>query len=249
MAFAQLLPPGPAGSAEDFHTGLGLGEGRSLPRPYLACNFVASLDGKATAAGRTAPLSDPADRRVFHLLRTQVDAILVGTGTLRVERYGPLIKNAELAAIRAAEGRPAQPLAVMVSRTGDLPSDIPLFTDPASRVAAYVPSPRASAPAGVAATVHMHGTGGQAPRLGEVLCSLREEHGVGTVLCEGGPALFNSLLAEDLVDEFFLTLAPVLIGGGEFPVTVGAALAAPRAMRLTRALAADGQLFLRYARD
>jgi riboflavin-specific deaminase-like protein len=249
MAFAQLLPPGRAGSAEEFHTGLGLGEGWSLPRPYLACNFVASLDGKATAAGRTAPLSDPVDRRVFHLLRTQVDAILVGTGTLRVERYGPLIKNAELAAIRAAEGRPPQPLAVIVSRTGDLPSDIPLFADPASRVAAYVPSPRASAPADAAATVHLHGTGGEAPRLGAVLRSLREEHGVGTILCEGGPALFNSLLAEDLVDEFFLTLAPVLIGGGEFGVTVGEPLASRRSMRLARALAADGQLFLRYARD
>src|SRR5579871_1944621 len=174
MVFAQLLPAGRSGSAEEFYTGLCLGEGWSCSRPYMACNFVASLDGKATAAGRTAPLSDPADRRVFHLLRTQVDAILVGTGTLRVERYGPMIKNAELAAIRVAEGRPAQPLAVIVSRTGQLPTDIPLFADPASRVAAYVPSPRTSAPADVAATLHMHGTGGEIPTLPAVLRSLRE---------------------------------------------------------------------------
>src|SRR5579872_2246244 len=139
MPLEQAIPPGPPGPAERFYTGLCLERGASEHRPYVVCNFVASLDGKSTAGGRAAPLSDPDDRWVFHLLRTQVDAVLVGTGTLRVERYGPLIKNEQLAQIRVDEGRPPQPLAVIVSRSGVLPLDIPLFGDPASRLAIYAP--------------------------------------------------------------------------------------------------------------
>jgi len=64
-------------------------------RPYTFVNFVASLDGRATVSGRSAPLSDPGDRALFHVLREAVDAVMAGTGTLRVERYGRVIKSAE----------------------------------------------------------------------------------------------------------------------------------------------------------
>jgi riboflavin biosynthesis pyrimidine reductase len=81
-----------------------------------------------------------------------------------------------------------------------------------------------------------------------VLRSLRQDHGVQSLLCEGGPVMFNAMLAEDLVDELFLTLAPTLVGGAELGITAGPALLRSVPLRLEWALELDGQLFLRYVR-
>ena len=54
--------------------------------------------------GRSAPLGGPADRALFHALRARADAVMVGAGTVRDERYGPLIRDAESASARRREG-------------------------------------------------------------------------------------------------------------------------------------------------
>ncbi|HZE03646.1 MAG TPA: dihydrofolate reductase family protein, partial [Solirubrobacteraceae bacterium] len=64
----------------------------------------------------------------------------------------------------------------------------------------------------------------------------------------GGPELFTALLAEDLVDELFLTLAATIVGGGELQVTSGRTLDHLLPLRLIWALERDGNLFLRYSR-
>jgi riboflavin biosynthesis pyrimidine reductase len=143
MRLTQAFPAGPDVTPEDRYTRLGLSDRASDDRPYVVCNFVSSADGKATATGRTAPLANAADRAVFHLLRTQVDALLAGTGTMRTERYGPPIREPRLSDIRVAEGRARRPLAVVISRSGEVPFEIPLFADAAIDVILYVP---ASAP-------------------------------------------------------------------------------------------------------
>ena len=56
--------------------------------------------------------------------------------------------------------------------------------------------------------------------LDAVLHTLRRDHGVETLLCEGGPTLFGALLRAGLVDELFLTLAPSLVGGASGPAVV-----------------------------
>jgi len=249
MLFQPAIPPGAPAPPESFYTGLGLGDRAPADRPYVVCNFVSSADGKATAKGRTALLGGEGDRRMFHLLRTQVDAILAGTGTLRVERYGPLIREPRLAEIRVREQRAAQPLGVVITRSGRVPWDIPLFAANESRVAVYAPA-GVEVPSTVAAlTVHELVPDDGRDGLAAVLRSLRRDHGVRSLLCEGGPALFTSLVAHDLVDELFLTLAPTLVGGDELGITTGIGLDEPMALRLARALEQDGNLFLRYVRD
>jgi riboflavin biosynthesis pyrimidine reductase len=251
MIFERLIPPGAPEVPDRLYTNLRLREQAPDDRPFVVCNFVTSLDGKSTVGGRTRPLSDPSDRSVFHLLRSQVDAIVAGTGTLRVERYGPLVSRAQIADIRDAERISAQPLAVVISRTGAIPYDIPLFDDPSGEVAVYLPI-SAPAPPACAARLHVHRIEGGGGDLLSVLRSLRQDHDVHSLLCEGGPLLFNSLLAADLVDELFLelflTLAPTLVGGGEHGVTEGPPTAATLDLRLVSAFAHDSQLFLRYAR-
>jgi riboflavin biosynthesis pyrimidine reductase len=247
MLFERVIPPGAPEVPDRLYANLHLGERAPQDRPLVICNFVASLDGKSTVGGRTRPLSDPSDRAAFHLLRSQVDAVAVGTGTLRVERYGPLVSREHIARIRVEEGLSPQPLAVVISRSGAIPYDIPLFGDPGSEVAVYLPM-SAPAPPPCAARLHLHRLESEGDDLLSVLRSLREHHDVLSLLCEGGPLLFNSLLAADLVEELFLTLAPTLVGGGEHGVTEGAPVAVNMNLRLVSAFAHDSQLFLRYAR-
>jgi riboflavin biosynthesis pyrimidine reductase len=235
MQFRRAVPPGPAISPEDLYTGLALEDHAGPDRPYVVSNFVSSADGKATVSGRTAALGGEGDRKVFHLLRTQADAILAGTGTLRIERYGPLIRSAEMVRIRAREGRQAQPLAVVVSRSGDVPFEIPLFADPGSRVALYAPA-GTRVPGDCAAHVTVHELGETERPAGDVLRSLRQDHEVRSLLCEGGPILFDAMLAEDVVDELFLTLAPALVGGQELGITAGVPLERPLSLRMIWAL-------------
>jgi 5-amino-6-(5-phosphoribosylamino)uracil reductase len=135
---------------------------------------------------------------------------------------------------------------VVVSRSGRIPFEIPLFGDARARVALYAPA--ATTVPRTEAEVIRHDLSGSGDELGAVLRSLRADHGVRSQLCEGGPALFDAMLAEDLVDELFLTLAPALAGGGELGITTGAGLAALAPLRLIWVLEHEGNLFLRYSR-
>jgi 5-amino-6-(5-phosphoribosylamino)uracil reductase len=195
-------------------------------RPYVLANFVASVDGHATVADNSRKLSDAADRELFYALRERVDAVLVGTGTLAAEHYKRMLPASERRERRLAAGRPAEPLAVTVSRSGRVPRDIPLFADTPDRVLVFEAD-------GVP--------------LDAVLHTLRRDHGVETLLCEGGPTLFGALLRAGLVDELLVTLAPVLVGGASGPAVVsGPPPEAPADLKLLGALEHDGTLFLRY---
>ena len=208
-------------SVEEAAGGLRFGDRAPADRPFIALNMVSSADGKATLAGKTAPMSAPADRELFHHLRTQADGILVGAGTVRAERYGPVTKSPELQAKRERACVRPDALAVIATRTGDLPDDLPLLVrDPASvRVIADIRS----------------GLG-----------ALRAE-GIRSLLCEGGPTLNATLFAESLIDELFLTLAPTLAGAAEhLTILEGLPLPRPVNLELLSVHEADSHLFMRY---
>lgn len=245
MEFQPAIPPGPPAPPEAFYTGLDLGVRASAERPYIVANFIASADGKATAEGRTAPLGSPGDRAAFHLLRTEVDAVLAGTRTMFIENYGPLAKNADLTDRRVRAGRAPQPLGVVISRSGTIPFDIPLFADAASHVAVYAPAGTDIPETAAEVTVHELPEGDEG--LAQIMRALRTDHGVRSLLCEGGPSLFSALLLDGLVDELFLTMAPKLVGGDGMTITTGRPLDELAGLRLVQALEQDGTLFLRYA--
>jgi riboflavin-specific deaminase-like protein len=253
----RVFPDQARVDAADSISGLRLAELAPPERPYLVLDMVASADGKATVEGRTRALGNEADRVVFHHLRTQADALLVGAGTLRIERYGRLIKWPELRAKREREGLSPDPTAIVASARLDLAPDLPLLADPDARVVLLTSSELELQ--GVAAHVQYlraptealepHTDPGGAPRfrLRPMLERLRSEHGVRSVLCEGGPTLNADLLAEGLVDELFLCVAPLLAGGGEAPTIVaGGPLPEPAAMELVWAYESESHLLLRY---
>jgi riboflavin-specific deaminase-like protein len=214
-------------------------------RPYTIANFVTSADGRATFQGRSGGLSDPADRQLFHGLRERVDAILVGTGTLRVERYGRLVPDPARRQRRAASGLNPEPLACIVSRSGELPDDIPLFADPGARAVVFTSRPlHASHLAAHVKVVHVDE--GELT-MTTVLRRLRAAYDVRALLCEGGPTLMGALLHENLVDELFVSHEAKLVGGGTAPtIASGPALSDLRPLALLSVHERDGALFLRY---
>jgi riboflavin-specific deaminase-like protein len=245
MALRRLYPEPGEVAVEEAVAGLRLAERAADGRPYVIDNMVATADGRAAIDGRAGPVGDPIDRQLFLRLRTQVDCVLVGAGTLRAERYGHLVRSPELRAAREAEGLQPEPLGCVLTRTLDLPWDTSLWTDAASRVALYTSSPRNPPPC--AATVTVHRMAEAELTVERALRSLRADHAVRSVLCEGGPTLNRELLEADCLDELFLAVEPKLAGGGDEPTIVsGPPLQPPGRLELVWILEGDGALFLRY---
>jgi riboflavin-specific deaminase-like protein len=245
MPFRQLLPsPGTVDVAE-LLASLDLAARAPSDRPYTIVNFVASADGRATFRGRSGKLGDDGDREVFHALREQVGAVLIGTGTLRAERYGRIISNPETRQRRAQRGRRPEPLACLATRSGEVPLDIPLFAEAEAKVLIFSPSEVDIGSCRADVEVVRLDPGELS--FHTVLRHLHDHHGVRLLLCEGGPTVTGALLHEGVVDELFLTLAPKLTGGGQGPaITSGPELAEPAALTLAWALERAGSLYLRY---
>jgi 5-amino-6-(5-phosphoribosylamino)uracil reductase len=245
VVFRRLLPDAAEGlTADAVASGLRLADLAPAERPYLVLNMAATADGRVAVGGRSAPVAGSADRALFHELRTQADAVMAGAGTARTERYRPVVKSDELRAKREREGTGADPLAVIVSGSLDLPHDLPLLQDPGSRVAIVTASEERLE--GVRARVEYLR---QPPLrlLAPALRTLRTEHGVRSILCEGGPLLNSELLREDLVDELFLCVSPKLTGDSSQPASVeGPALPAPRELELVSLHEAEEHVFFRY---
>jgi riboflavin-specific deaminase-like protein len=245
MTLTRLLPEpcGPT-TPEEAYTGLRLADLAPADRPWTVANMVTSLDGKATLHGRTRELSSDMDRRIFHLLRTQCDAVLVGTRTIRDEGYGPLIKNDELRALRVADGLAPDPVCVTLSRGLDLPVETPLFQDERSHV--IVGTAADAEPPATPARVEVLRFSEAELRPAALLRRLHAEHGIRSVLCEGGPTVLGLLVAEHALDELFLCLAPFLVGGpGELGMLRGTAPEAPLRTTPMGLYQADGALFQR----
>jgi riboflavin-specific deaminase-like protein len=214
-------------------------------RPYVIANFVSSVDGRAAFRGRSGALGDDGDHALFHGLREQVDAVLAGTGTLRAERYGRLVRTPERVQRRVERGLAPTPLLCVITRSGVLPSDIPLLDDPESVVVVYAGAPVELTGAAADVRVTQLDPAELTPQT--AMRHLRDDHGVRAVLCEGGPTLFGALVSAGTVDELFLTLAPKLTGGGTAPsITAGPELPDLAALALEWVLARQDSLFLRY---
>jgi riboflavin-specific deaminase-like protein len=242
----RLLPEPAELTPFEAVSGMRLGDLAPPDRPYLVLNMVATLDGRITIDGRSGPIGDEADRELFHGFRTQADAVMVGAGTIRTERYGRIAKKPERREQRVAEGLEPDPLAVIVSARLRVPVDLPLLQDPDSTVAILTASSEELPEATPARVEYLRGPAGVELELRPLLERLRAEHGVRSILCEGGPSLNESLVREGLVDELFLSVAPKLAGGPPLTVLTGDPLAEPLEAELAWLLEHEGHLFGRY---
>ena len=212
-------------------------------RPLVAMNFAATVDGRATIGGVSGPIGSAADTTMLARLRTRFDAVMIGAGTMRAERYGRLVTKQETREHRERLGLPHDPLMVIVSGRLDLPWDAPLFTE-GGRVLIFTAAETELPETESSVRVVRH------EGFVDVVAALhhlRAERGIRALLCEGGPGLHGELEAAGLVDELFLTIAPKLVGGGA-PRIVEGELPAVAELDLAWLLEQDGELFARYRR-
>jgi riboflavin biosynthesis pyrimidine reductase len=191
-------------------------------RPWIELCMVAGLDGSTVVDRNSRALSNPTDQQLLITLRSLVDMVLVGAGTVRAEGYGP-------------PKRPELRIAV-VSRTADFDFDQPLWTS--GRAILILPT---DAPAVPVETVRAG--------VGQVdIAAAVAQLDARVVQAEGGSTLNGMLAAAGLIDELNLTISPQLNGGTGARLTAGAPdLVTP--MRLAHVLEDTGFLFTRYVRQ
>jgi riboflavin biosynthesis pyrimidine reductase len=252
-ALRRLLPLGEPISVERFVAELDLADradARTDSRPYLLLNMISTADGRATLDGRSGDIGEVADKALFLELRTAVDAVMVGAGTLRAERYRRLVRAERRREARRERGLAEEPLACIVSGRLALDSEIPLLADPDARVAILTSSEASLSEDCAAEIEYVRAARDGVLDLPAAMAELHERFGVRTLLCEGGPHLGAQLLAEGLLDELFLSLSPKLAGGDAISETLrilsGPELNPPVALELVSALEHDSHLFLRY---
>jgi len=86
----RLLPdPGPTTIDEQLD-GYRPWEHPRAQRPFVAMNFAVTVDGRATIGGVSGPIGSSTDTQMLSRLRTRFDAVMIGAGTMRAERYGEI---------------------------------------------------------------------------------------------------------------------------------------------------------------
>ena len=155
---------------------------KQLGRPFVTLKWASSLDGRIAATdGSSKWISGEESRRDAHLLRRDVDAILVGTGTV-------IADDPELTA-RDQSGNyfEHQPLRVVMGER-ELSRDKRVFNEKAETIQIRARNPQV------------------------VLQELNSRQ-VKHLLVEGGSKIASEFIRNNLVDEFIIYLAPLLLGG------------------------------------
>jgi 5-amino-6-(5-phosphoribosylamino)uracil reductase len=221
-------------------------------RPYTIVSCAVSLDGCLDdASPERLILSGPQDLDEVDELRSAADAILVGAGTIRADNPRLLVRDAERVAVREAEGRPPHPLRVTVTATGDLDPAARFFAGPGIPLVYAVTTAAATARKNLGDKAVVIDAGADLS-LAAVLADLYAERTVLTLLAEPGAVLARDLLAQDLVDEIRLAVAPFFVGDenaprfalpAHYPHTAGNPMTLAGVRRL------DGVAVLRYRRN
>jgi riboflavin biosynthesis pyrimidine reductase len=194
--------------------------------PYSYSNFVMSHDGKVSfnvpghEGGGDVSGFNPHDQWLMALTRSRADAVVVGANTLRTEfehewtaEFIYPAEAANFAEFRKSEGRALTPLQVIVTQSGDIRPDANICQD--SRftvVVATTDSGKQRVQEHNFANLEILSFGTEVD-LRELYSKLHNDFGCETVLCEGGPRLYASVVLNGLLDEEFLTLSPVMVGG------------------------------------
>ncbi|WP_456817744.1 dihydrofolate reductase family protein [Cellulomonas sp. URHB0016] len=216
---------------------------------HVRANMVSSVDGAATGADhRSGSINDPADFRVFRVLRALADVVLIGAGTARAERYRALDVPDGLREARTALGRSPEIELAIVSASGDVP-DALLDGERPPMVLTTGTCPRLDELRDRIGPERLILTEADVPGAVDLRVALAAlgARGLSHVLTEGGPRLLGQLLGAGLVDELCQTFSPVLVGGPALRVVdLPMWLDPPRDLRTLHLLHAGGVLLGRW---
>jgi riboflavin biosynthesis pyrimidine reductase len=200
-----------------------------INRPYVIGNFVSTLDGVVSlnipgqAGGGPVSGFNPHDHLVMGLLRALADAVIVGAGTLRAvsphHRWTAEYINPELSDVyrqlRASLEKSGPPLNVVVTARGEIDLDLSLFQSgdvPALIVTTTQGAERLRTHS-ISAAVQIAAMQDAGPLSAQAIVrAVCNRSQCNIILVEGGPQVLGDFLAEGLLDELFLTLAPQIAG-------------------------------------
>lgn len=219
-------------------------------RPYTLLSCCMSLDGYLdSSTTRRLALSNQDDFDRVDAVRADSDAILVGANTVRNDDPRLLVRSVTRREERVARGRPASPVKVTVTRTGQFDVGAQFFVAGDGDKLVYCPESVAAATRqrlGSLATVVSTGPEVDLRSVAEDL----SDRGVNRLMVEGGGSVNTQFLAGDLADELQLVVAPVFVAdpdarrfveNARFPWSAG------RRATLAEARAIGDVVLLRYA--
>ncbi|GAB4181556.1 MAG: RibD family protein [Terrimicrobiaceae bacterium] len=194
----------------------------------VIANFAMTVDGKVTTrTGSPTTFTSATDKRRLREIRALGDAVLVGASTVKADSMTMGLSDQDLRKKRLAEGRPEEPLRIIVSNSGRVKKDWKVFTNDRTRLLLFGPV-AARFPSGLPPFCSVVRLNCSPLSLREVLQTLEAEHGCRTVVCEGGPRVFGALIADDLVDQLYLTIVPAVFGGKKALTLTGPAGGLPQ---------------------
>jgi 5-amino-6-(5-phosphoribosylamino)uracil reductase/2,5-diamino-6-(ribosylamino)-4(3H)-pyrimidinone 5'-phosphate reductase len=178
---------------------------------------------------------------------------MVAKGTLQKDRMSLGLPDQMLRNERLRRGASEEPLRVIVSATGDIGLDLPIFQNPGAPIVLYtttrMPSWKRTE---LESKVAIYEAGKDQVDLLYVMSHLFSRYQVRTVVCEGGPTLVRSLAKVDLIDRIALTIAAKLFGGRSAPSLTGLPgdfLPASRHFRLVNNQIGDNEFYLTYEHE
>ncbi len=223
-----------------------------MQRPFVHLNVAATADGKIdTFERRGAAISSDRDKERVDRLRSDCDAVMVGSRTLHDEDPSLTVKSAALRELRQQRGLPPNPAKVGVASRLQLRPDCKFLTTGPARIWLFTTTQTDAAQLSMlrhqGAEVHILGK--DRVNLAEAM-SVLVERGVKRLMLEGGATLNAEMLQLGLVDEVSVFIAPLLFGGETSP-TLSGGVGLKRAEAIGLELTAterweDGGLVLHY---
>lgn len=219
-------------------------------KPHIAINMAMSADGKITTYRRESfQMGSREDRRMMNVLRARCDAVVIGTGTLRVDGFPLIVRDPALVKNRLARKKPPHPINAIMSSSLEFPLTKKLFhcSDTKKIVFTIRSAPRKKIERieRYAEVVTLPGMVVSPKRVVDRLA----QKGCTRILVEGGGAINYSFLKAGLVDELYVTLVPAIIGGATAPTVVdgrGFLTNTRLQLELLSSKKIENELFLRY---
>jgi riboflavin biosynthesis pyrimidine reductase len=218
---------------------------------WVRANFITSLDGGATADGKSGGMGGTGDRLIFELLRELADVIVVGAGTVRIEGYSGAQLGAAERQRRQARGQGELPPLAIVTKSGRLDRDMAVFTrtevPPLVLTCAAAAEETRRRLTGLCEVIDCSsGDPGQVDEA--ALLAVLAARGMRRVLTEGGPTLLGAFIQHDLLDELCLTMAPYVVGGLARRIATGPGQLLTRMSRAHILNDDAGYLYARYVK-
>ena len=184
-------------------------------KPYIILNAAMSLDGKIATKTGNSEISGPEDLIRVHNIRKNIDAIMVGIGTI-------LSDNPRLTSYRVSSNKEDNPIRIVVDNRARTPVNYKILNDEAKTIIAVS---NLCNDKNEKCDMEAFNRAKEISKKAEIFYSSKDyidlkelmnylyNKGIKTLLLEGGSTLNFSMIKENLIDEIKICISPMIVGG------------------------------------